>query len=390
MITVLTNVKSDDIELGVVPAADTTENDGAKSNSPIEIITKHPNDENKMFEQSEIHNLPDEIRMRRIINETHLTVGDDDGSREMAEPDERNAEAATKVPLQGLITAIETDLVTTALLASTQLHKRQSMAHEIPITNIVNENQLTYAENNSIDANKNLFENLFNFTRSDQQSDVKIPLNGLVSAVETTLINSAQNLKETVQLLPPIDVDAEMNSDSNGTHRIDRDTDSGVVQVQTLDGMKSLQDLNILSPITFKSVHNETEIDATTIDSGDDNDMNSTTDCAEIQKTNFTIIQASDTVSLVPDDENKLAHVQHQAISKTVFQSNLAIFPTIPPISTIAEQSTSNEEINGNYATTTPQSSSLNGTNGILQKTLALKEKFAEVQAQPVIFSQFP
>lgn len=366
----MTNAKPDDTELDDASAEeDTSVNVSDKSNdqiyAPIGIFTKYPDDENEMFTQPGLYVLPDEIRMRRKIDETYSLRN---GSQEMIESDEENKEGPTKVPLQGIITAIETDLVTTALLASTQLHKRQSMASEM--------------SNDSIDANTNLFEDLFNFTRSDGQTDgkenvvKKIPLNGLVNAVESTLINSAQNLKNTEQLQPNID----------DKHRIDRDTNDETVQIQTIDGSKSLQNLNILSSIAFKPVLNDTEMDTITTVGDDGIDTVTMTEHPEIQRTNFTVIHASDTFSLVPDGENKLAHVQHQAISKTVFQSNLAIFPTIAPKSLVTSgEQTSKEEINENPASATVQSLlSSNGTN----KTL--REKIAEVKAEPVILSSFP
>lgn len=382
IIVALTNVKPDDIELAVILTADTRENDSALSNEHVYA----PNNDKQIFVDAEIYELPGDIRMRRKINEKYSSE-DEFGSQDAIESNERSVDEPTKIPLQGLIMAIETDLVATALLANTQLRKRQSMAHEVSNTKSNIENQTIHAANDSIDVNKNLFENLFNFTRSDQQSDVKIPLHGLVTAVETTLINSAQNLRGTDQLAPNIDAAAMMNSNATKAHRIDRDTNHGIVQVQTLNGMNSMQNLNLLSPIIFKPIQNETEIN---IDD-DDGDMNCTIDCASIQETNFTVIHSSDTVRLIPDDENKLAHVQHQAISKTVFQSNLAIFPTIASLSTntSALTSTSMEEMNENSTATTvatittQQSSPLNSTNGLLQK-------LAEVQAQPVIFSQFP
>lgn len=339
--------------------------------TPIEILTNYPDDE-----------LLDKMRIRRKINNTY-------SSKEM---DKQNTEIPSKVPLNGIIAAIESDLVTTALSASTQKHKRTAQNY-------------TYT-----DANLNLFEDLFNFTRAERQTtnngkDVKIPLNGLVNAVENTLINSAQNLRSNSPSQSHFISKPETNSSCNGTHRIDRDTNDASVQVQTLEGNKSVRNLNILSPIAFISVHNESEMDTTTLDVDDDDiDTAFTTEYPHTQRTNFTVIQASDTVSLVsdPDDFNKLSHVQHQAISQTVFQSNLAIFPTIAPTSlgaflspiTSAEP-TSKERMNENSTLASVQSSSDENEQNAkhaerMQKTLDLKEKFAEIEAQPIIFSQFP
>lgn len=401
VIVALTNAIPDDTSTldddALAASEDTSINTSVESNenlySPIGIFTKYPDDGNAMFVQPEIDELPDEIRMRRKINEIHSS---EIVSQKSIETDGE----PTKVPLRGIITAIEADLVTTALLASTQLHKQQFIEHE----------NNAGIKNDSIDANENLFEDLFNYTRPEgQQTDdgekmVKIPLNGLVSAVESTLINSAQNLKDT----KPLQSNVNAKQEIDGLHRIDRDTSDEIVQVQSLDGYTSLQNLNILSSIALKPVGNDTELNTTMAksdsddDDDDDDDTTLTTEYPEVQKTNFTVIQASDTVSLVSDDKDKLAHVQHQAISKMVFQSNLPIFPTIAPKSlviplptiTSAEQ-TSKEETN-RTPETVQSSSSLNATNKtekntkLLQKTSELREKMAEVQAPPVILSSFP
>lgn len=398
MVVALTNAISDDPELDDASAAveDASVNVSMGSNehfySPIGIFTKYPDDASDMFAQPETYELPDKARVRRKINEMHsLRVR----SPETLVMGEENKEEQTKVPLQGIIAAIETDLVTTALLASTQLHKRQSVEHENNAS----------AKNDSFDANKNLFADLFNFTRPEQaeqtdgkENEMKIPLNGLVGAVEATLINSAQNLKDTEQIQSHNDDKYEINSNSKsiGLHRIDRDTGDKIVQVQTLDGNEPLQSLNILSSIALKPVCNETELtnDAGGVDGDDNNDTISSMEYPENQRTNFTVIQASNRVSLVPDGDDKLAHVQHQAISKAVFQSNLAIFPTIAPnsLSTITSaQQISKEDTNPASPIVEHISSPSNSTTNKSERNLSvLREKIAEIQAPPVILSSFP
>lgn len=385
----MTNAIPDDVESDE-SSANVSIGSNENVHSPIGIFTKYPNDENEMFEQPEIHEFPTEVRKRRKIMEIHSA---NDGSFKLTETDEQNIEEPAKVPLQGIITAIETDLVTTALLASVQLHKRQSMEHE----------NITSAKNDSFDTNENLFEDLFNFTRPEIQTDakenvVKIPLNGLVSAVESTLIHSAQNLKDTDQFQSNIDAKhaIDSGSKSSGLLRIDRDTRDGIVQVQTLDGNKAVQSLNILSSIALNVGDNDTALNATAaMNDGDDSDNVDTvftTEYPEIQGANFTVIHASDTVSLVSDDENKLAHVQHQAISKTVFQSNLAIFPTIAPksLATSLSTITSAEQTSDSESEETNPTTATNKTQQNAQRNEFLREKIAEVQAPPVILSSFP
>lgn len=372
VIVAFTNAIPDDTELDNASAVADNASVNASMGSnehvyhPIGIFTKYPDDGSEMLEQPEGYEPSDEVRVRRKIDEIRA-LGN--GSPEITMMDGENKEEPVKVPLQGLIAAIETDLVTTALLANAQLHKRQAMEHE----------STTSAKNDSIDANKNLFEDLFNFTRPEGQTDgnegsvVKIPLDELVSAVESTLIHSAQNLKDTEQLQSN---KTNSTSETIGLHRIDRETGDEIVHVETLDGNKSLQSLNILSSIALKPVSNDTTDDS----DGDNDDTISSTDYPESQQTNLTLIQASNTVSLVADGEDKLAHVQQQTISKAVFQSNLAVLPTIAPLSTTTNvQQAPKEEANPS-----------NTTNKDEQKTSVLREKIAEVQAQPVILSSFP
>lgn len=393
VIVALTNATPYDTEWDDASAAadDASENISIESNehvdSPIGIFTKYADDDSEMLAQPKAYELPDEVRVRRKINEMH-SMGN--GSPEITVMDEENREEPVKVPLEGIIAAIETDLVTTALLANTQLHKRQSMEHE--------NNAST--QNDSIDANENLFEDLFNFTRPEEQTDgnenvVRIPLNGLVSAVESTLINSAQNLKDIEQLPSNNDAKHKINSnaESIGLHRIDRDT-TGDVYVETLDGNKSLQNLSILSSIALKPVMNDTKLNTTDDNDddgdGDDDDTISSTEYPGTQRTNLTVVQASDTVSVVSDGDDKPAHLQHQVISEAVFQSNFAIFPTIASESLATSPST----ITSTQETSTEETNLSNTTNkneqNHSQKTSVLREKIAEVQAPPVILSSFP
>lgn len=381
----LANALPDGTELDVASASaeDASGNVSVGSN-------EHEYDDGEMLTQSEERELLDEVRVRRKINEMESI-----GPTVM---NEMNKGDPAKVPLQGIIAAIETDLVTTALLANTQLHKRQSMEFE--------NNAKAVAKNDSIDANENLFEDLFNFTRPEPQNDgtdnvVKIPLNGLVNAIESTLINSAQNLKDTERLQSHSGAQQENHSNAKpiGLHRIDRDTDDEVVQVQTLSGNKPLQSLNILSSIALKPVRNDTNANGD--DDDDEDEIIPSTEYPEEQRANLTVIHASNKVSLVSDGNDKLAHVQHQTISKAVFRSDLAIFPSFTPKTlvqplamTTSAQQTSMEETNSAPAMDEHNRSPSDATNksetNLSQKTAKLREKIAEIQAPPVILSNFP
>lgn len=294
-----------------------------------------------------------------------------------------------------MITAVESNLATEALQINAHLRRRRST----PQLSGEDSNKVNYTSN---DANENLFANLFNFTRPQRDADnkdEKIPLDGLVQAVESTLINSAENLQDSKPISNDENATNGSTTEIDASHRINRDASSendknnesdsrkdSIVQVQKLDSANFNQNLNILSPITFKSHVNET---STTSD-----ELPATTEQPTLHKTNVTVIQASKSVSLIPATENKVAHVQHQAISETVFQSSLAIFPNIPSMNTPVQFTTTAEDLAETtiieQANHLPNNSEKDAKIDELQQNAdKLMEKYQEVQAEPVILSQF-
>lgn len=339
---------------------------------------------------------PDEIRIRRNVQTTESSSTN--SSERQTSDSEEKTEEPVKVPLRGLITAVESDLVTKALQVNAQLRLRRST----PSPSVEdNTKENSTSSEHSVDVNQDLFEGLFNFTRPHrdaEEKDVKIQLNGLVQAVESTLVNSAKNLRDPKHLNQN-DSSIEVTTETDESHRVNRDTetqndqhievdskDEPVIQVQKLDSSNSQQNLNILSPITFKPTAPET----TTVS----DESIATTELPTVHKTNVTIIHASNTISLIPGTDKTVAHVQHQEISKTVFHSNLAIFPTISPktINAPLPQTTTAEDINETtvaaQASNAPMSEKDAKHDELKQQAEKLKEKFAEIQAKPVILSQ--
>lgn len=351
-------------------------------------------DESTEYIVSETFQLPpDEIRIIRRNVQTSASNSTEESEQKTDEP--------AKVPLRRLITAVEADLVTQALQINGQLRRRRSTPQ---LSNGDSSRGNSTSSNDSGDANKNLFEGLFNFTRplrETEEKNVKIQLNGLVQAVESTLIHSAQNLKEPKKLSQD-EASIEATTELNESLRINRDTNSQndehdapdskkepVIQVQKLDSANPQQSLNILNPITFKPVAPVTET-TTACD-----ETPATTEYPIVQKTNVTVIHATNTVSLIPATDKKPAHVQHQEISKTVFHSNLAIFPTLAPKAINAPLPHTTTAVGLTETTVAAQASNAPNKSEkdakydeLLQKTEKLKEKFAEIQAEPIIFSQ--
>ncbi|XP_055325181.1 uncharacterized protein LOC129579282 [Sitodiplosis mosellana] len=391
---------------------------------PVSVYTKYPDDPNDSYKVSDEDELPpleetEEARVRRQTTDCNGTDPSIDVNKQLGLTDdvkrpERKIEDQSKIPLRGFISAIESDLFSRALNVNSKLRRRRSTERIVDDDDvgdndddddskeIKNNNNVT---DDSVDVNKNFFEGLFNYTRplrETEEKDVRIPLNGLVSAVETSLVNAALNLKDAKHSKREASNGENPESSTeepNESHRIYRDTTDDQepkkepeIKVAKLDATSSV-DLHLLNPIALKAVTVTTEEPNQSGEEGISTTEN------PIQSTNLTVIQASNKVSLVPGADKKLAHVQHQKISKTVFQSSLAIFPTIPPSSINAPLphfTTTEEPIETTVAPKTDTSSSTTVKSEqqqkhdqLLQKAQKLKEKFAEIAAEPVILSQF-
>lgn len=382
---------------------DSEESPNENANHPIGIYTKYPDDPNDSYKVPESAEIPlddDDTRVKRSVTQNQTDSAVDTSEHEANSSNDTKTFEPTKVPLSGLISSIESDLVSQAQQVNAHLRALRTIPDTVDEDNSKENSTST---DDSVDVNKNFFEGLFNFTRplrETEDKDIKIPLRGLVNAVESSLVNSAQNFKEPTQTKR--DIAVEYDSNSNETYRINRDcaTDDQEsikqpnIQVQALSASNAVQNLNLLSPITFKPTSEATSVDDGTLA---DEDGISTTETTSIHKTDLTVVDASKGTSLIPGSDNKLAHVQYQEISKSIFSSNLAIFPTIPPKSINAPlpQFTTTEQPDIETTVAVQSTTAAKKTElqlkheQLLQRAQELKEKFAEIQADPVILSQF-
>lgn len=340
---------------------------------------------------SDENNEPNPYYLTGIFTKYPDNLEDDNNELKEVIRSERKDEGQT-ISLRSFISSIESDLVSKAKAINANVRLRRTV-------NEANSSENITSTDGIIDANKNLFEGLFEYTRAERQSseenekDIKIPLNGLVQAVETTLINSAQNLKDP-ETLKPAKRDTTSN-DNSSSKQSNRNSDESLnnkhltekIQVKKISSL-NVHDLNILKPIAFNA--------ATTVDSPSttesilcNDELITTTDILPNQQTNFSVVHSSNTVHLVSGADQKLTHLQHQQIQETVFHSNLAIFPTIPPQSINIPnliQTTTQENVDDTTVT-------IRSITPIPKKTLSadlekLKEKIGEIQADPVILSQ--
>lgn len=308
---------------------------------------------------------------------------------------ERKTNDESKVELRGLISAIESHLVSTAQEVNANLRKRRSQPF-IEVNQF--SNNTSNETDDSLDVNKNLFDDVFNYTRLQRETETqseqrKIPLHSLVKAVESKIINSAQILNDPL-LVHKRDVSIQEIE----LHRSIPSADESDTSVQPIIKVEKLtvdknSDLNLLNPITFKP---STSSELATTESNSD-EIISTTESTPQQHTNFTVVKSSASVRVVPGADTKIVHVQHQQIQQTVFHSSLAIFPTIPPhtinapipqVKTTVSPTTDSIETTTNTLDSKTTNSNLIDHQTLLLKTQKLKEKIAEVQADPIILSQ--
>lgn len=327
----------------------------------------------------------------------------------------------------------------------------------------------------SLDIHKDLFASLFEYTRPERDtvsndSDIRVPLHGLVHAVETTLLNSASQINgkaiaaasaaEPTKSTTKTEVTPSNSEDDDRKQRsievfstakfedTDHLTDKDLKFDPDREEAKQ-QDLGLLAHIAFSTPirqrDNETTIkhitarstsednlknveeingadeSATAADASDnttvESDASSTT-ADPFHSTNITVIKTTNTTHIVPHGD--VVHVQHQHIQQSIFHSNLAFLPTIPPhkvnipTKKTKDDSSSEEgsdedkrcgdsgEISGesNETGVADKTKCLNSKEQLTtatedtvkvelqKKTQKLKEQVAEIEAEPVILSQ--
>lgn len=289
-----------------------------------------------------------------------------------------NAVAKPKIPLQGLISAVEGDLVNKAKAINAVIKNSQPKDGAS-----CNDGTTTSPKS----AEKDFFDEINNSTKVSKRSDDKsarIPLDGLVKAVESTLIHSAKLVKRNAE---------ESTTSIASTTKSDEGKQSvpaAVIHVEQLNSSKGSSHLNVLAPIAATSTTTEPTI--TTVKS------NTEPSSIQLQHTNLTVVHTSQTIQITPNEADNSLHVKHQQIQKSIFHSNLAIFPTIPPETINAPLPTGSTSTESNMETST----NLNNIDDhqksdgdhdkkkkLLSKNEELQEKIAEIQADPVILSQF-
>lgn len=328
------------------------------------------------------------------------------------------------------------------------------------------ENENLYENEGALDVNKNLFASLFEFTRPQRKADSNesaqtIQLHGLVSAVESTLLNSANDINAakvkadsasaatststtTTTTAPSSDADKTTEKrivraievpNNAKTEETDEDTDKDIkfdVDVVRAEPGRP-QDFSLLSPITFNTPSEPNDESTTATATSTTTETSSTID--PIHHSNITIVKTSNTTHVIPTDG--AVHIQHQHIQHSIFHSNLAFLPTISPqqintpttAPTSAEEKTQTSCQNSSNESGSDESSSEDSSEEnkktitkctkestnttedpksaeastpideqnskaikedlkLLKKAQKLKEKIAEVEADPVILSQ--
>lgn len=308
----------------------------------------------------------------------------------VSHPEPGSGAETSEVPLDGLISAIGTELVSSAENVNLDVSNRKQRSAENGTPPSVTEKS-----NDVIDLNKNFFDEIFEFTRAEREtgkandSNKTIPLRGLVQAVESTLVKSAQKL----QAAAPSKSSNE-NVDTNVKERITRSgsaddaVDSGEeVAGKVLEGKHI--NLDLLKPITFKAAASAS---SESQESHESDEVTSTTPAPlQVQPTNLLVLHESNSTHIVPNANQATVHLQRQHISQTIFQSTLAILPTIPPNSVnVPAIATTTTATQTDAVTDNVDSSSqkqLNENNASDQKQ-KLKEEVAIVEATPIILSQ--
>lgn len=340
-----------------------------------------------------------------------------------------DAKKDEKIPLNGLISAIETELVDSAdkINGDVTNPKRRSAPEntEKPPTETEKsptetekpptetEKPIDTDDDDTIDVNKNFFDGIFEFTRAqrdtvNQNVTKTFALKGLVDAVESTLFNSARKLQTNTTKASNLESVDKIPADAEPIPRKTRNTghDSNEEEEGKEEGggsgrahydVKKVSptensNLDILKPITFKTPTSES---TESNESNETEEMSTTTQTAAVHErtTNLTLVHTSNTTHIIPNADNKTIHVQHQQISETIFHSTLAFLPSIStknmnapsPTTTTTTEIVTVDAVADSIDSTSPRNSYEKKES---DKTQKLRAKYAEVAANPVILSQ--
>lgn len=292
-------------------------------------------------------------------------------------PQRQTGESETKVHLPSLISAIESQIVHSAEEVNAVVGKRSSRSAE---------DEAKTESTAAVDVNKDLFEGIFEYTRPERQAvgDQKqtVQLDGLISAVEQTLINSAQILqaKQTAKREAKSAQLERLARDLNADDQSGERNSKEIHLVRITPNKPS--DLSLLSPITFRS----TKVKSSESSESSESVESSTVAASALRfpKDVVAVLHSSENTHLVPSEDSKVTHLQHQQITQAIFKSSLPILPTIPPerLQTPSLQTTtdSSQEKHDDAITVPPKPAKATEKE-------KLKKQFAEVEAVPVILS---
>lgn len=285
--------------------------------------------------------------------------------------------------------------------------------------------------------NSDLFASLHDYIRPERdtdsnETDIKVPLHGIVHAVETTLLNSVGRIDSAHNNSKLATTEASAVSTALGHVDDDRKERSiEVLSTAKTDDVDELTDkdlkvdvsgaeegrshhLTILAPIVFSPSIRDREASATSTSSTEDATAAELADATPepFPKNHITLIKSTNTTKVIPRGD--VFHVQHQQIQQSIFHSNLAILPTVTPDQVNIPQSSkandgSSEEADDS-SETKPDCNSSNEESGedkgkcekpetttedrqaikeeLAKKAQKLKEQVAEIKAEPIILSQ--
>lgn len=276
-----------------------------------------------------------------------------------------------------------------------------------------------------INFQQELFATLHDYIRPERDTDsndtdVKVPLHGLVHAVETTLLNSASKIKTAPNATQSSTTEVpQANEDDRHERSIEVESSAKFDDVDEYmdkdlklditgfgDADERGRNLGLLSPIAFSpSIQDRnarsTSTDATPTIADESTDATEAADATHepIHQTNITVIKSTNSTKVVPVGDT--LHVQHQHIQQSIFHSNLAILPTIAPsildvpLPVKAKDADDGEdEVSSNSSTSTDNKVEVTTEDReaikaeLVKKAQKLKEQVAEVEAEPIILSQ--
>lgn len=299
----------------------------------------------------------------------------------------------TRIPLRGIIQAIESSLISTALnLNGASLIAKRKRSIQ------------TLGEN-PVDVSKQFTDRIQSLVRlqrgTDSDQEITVPLAGLIRAIESELLSTAQQIGQSERA----DRTKRSSGEDSSEENLEKKHHKKHYDIKKIVPLQTPTNLDLLNPITFKSIKNE-ELKTTkspTSSEEIDSEESTTSAISALQQSNVTVVHATETTHIIPETNSRIVHVQHQKIHQAVFSSNLAFLPTIPPqiinaplpttVPLDVEPDTNRKVRSNDDATESITEIKVEKQTEVEKKrseeTETLRERIAEVQANPVILSAF-